>query len=137
MVLERDHDGTYSNQMGLPYQGHGNTDVITRATFLELMQHLIKENYIFDLKKQVIGIPMGSPVSLQLANLFRYNVEAAFVESLVKNGEIATAKKCDFTFAYIDDLLTFGGPLPTEEDYDIPMNCTVVRKTLSSFIGMS
>jgi len=98
--------------------------VTTKTIFMELMEVLITDNHIWngeELKRQVVGIPMGSPVSPHLANLFRYIVEAKFVESLVASGKLREAKACEHTFAYIDDLCTFEGPLPTEEHYGIPM----------------
>ena len=63
---------------------------ITRESFVELMDFLITENHIWnggELRRQVVGIPMGSPVSPHMANLFRYVVEAEFVEDLLAKGE--------------------------------------------------
>jgi hypothetical protein len=112
---------------------------ITATTFMELMHFLITENYIWNgkgLLKQVVGIPMGSPVSGHLANLFRYVVEANFVEELLAKGEREKALACEFTFGYIDDLCTFEGPLPTEEHYGIPMTMDTEPKQSVNFLGM-
>ncbi len=113
--------------------------VTTKPIFMELMKVLITDNHIWngeELKRQVVGIPMGSPVSPHLANLFRYVVEAKFVESLVTNGKLCEAKACEHTFAYIDDLCTFEGPLPTEEHYGIPMTGDKEPKETVNFLGM-
>jgi hypothetical protein len=113
--------------------------VTTKTIFMELMEVLITDNHIWngeELKRQVVGIPMGSPVSPHLANLFRYIVEAKFVESLVASGKLREAKACEHTFAYIDDLCTFEGPLPTEEHYGIPMTGDKEPKDTVNFLGM-
>ena len=76
-VLERCHEGLYSFQKGIAEEGQCRTDVMDKQKFLLLMQHLIKENYIHngaELRIQTVGIPMGSPVSPQLAALYRYSV---------------------------------------------------------------
>lgn len=112
---------------------------MTKQTFMELMEFLIKENHIWngtELRKQVIGIPMGSPVSPHLANLFRYVVEAQFVEDLLTNGEKDQALACEHTFGFIDDLCTFEGPLPTEEHYGIPMIVDPNPRESVNFLGM-
>ena len=85
---------------------------------------------------------MGSPVSPHLANLFRYVVEAKFIEEMLAAGHKELALACEHTFVYIDDLCTFGDPLPTEKHYGIPMTKDVIsdkdnslhsrRKPLSS-----
>ena len=106
---------------------------------MELMEFLITENHIWngkELRKQVVGIPMGSPVSPHLANLFRYVVEAQFVEELLKRGQKEAATACEFTFGYIDDLCTFEGPLPTEAHYGIPMTVDALPKESVNFLGM-
>ena len=51
-----------------------------------------------ELRRQVVGIPMGSPVSPHMANLFRYVVEAEFVEDLLAKGEKEKAEACEHTF---------------------------------------
>ena len=113
-------------------------NVFTKPIFLELMTVLITDNHIWnggDLKRQVVGIPMGSPVSPHLANLFRYVVESKFVEELIAKGNLEEAKRCEHTYAYIDDLCTFEGPLPTEEHYGFPMTVDKEPKEVVNFLG--
>ncbi|EPS57209.1 hypothetical protein M569_17611 [Genlisea aurea] len=119
-----DQEGEYHFQVIDRDNTNDSPNLITRSTFLELMTVLITDNHIWnggDLKRQVIGIPMGSPVSPHFANLFRYAVEAKFVEELLASGKLKEAQACAHTYAYIDDLCTFGGPLPSEQHYGIPM----------------
>ena len=56
--------------------------------------------------QQTIGIPMGTNCAPLLADLFLYSYEAEFVQSLIKQGERALAKKFNLTFRYIDDVLS-------------------------------
>ena len=118
--MQQDHEGEYQYSV---VTNEKDSESMTKDTFMSLMRHLITENYIWngkELRKQVIGIPMGSPVSPHLANLFRYVVEAEFVEDLIAKGQTALAQACEHTYGYIDDLCTFEGPLPSEELYGIP-----------------
>ena len=142
-------EGTDATKWGLRQDVEGNygfgaleeceADSLTCETYMELMKFLITENHIWnggELRKQVVGIPMGSPVSPHLANLFRYVVEAQFVEELLANGQRDQALQCEHTFGYIDDLCTFGGPLPTEEHHGIPMTVDDEPKESVNFLGM-
>ena len=111
----------------------------TKDRLMELFRFLITENYIWngkELRKQDVGIPMGSPVSPHLANLFRYVVEAKFIEEMLAAGQKELALACEHTFGYIDDLCTFEGPLPTEEHYGIPMIVDETPRESVNFIGM-
>ena len=114
-LLKLDAEGTYQFE---PHDANRETEGVTMEKYMELFEFLITENHIWngqELRKQVIGIPMGSPVSPHLANLFRYVVEAKFVEDLLANGQKELALACEHTFGYIDDLCTFEGPLPSEK----------------------
>ena len=134
--LQQDHEGEYQYSV---VTNEKDSESMTKDTFMSLMRHLITENYIWngkELRKQVIGIPMGSPVSPHLANLFRYVVEAEFVEDLIAKGQTALAQACEHTYGYIDDLCTLEGPLPSEELYGIPMTVDTFPRDTVTFLGM-
>ena len=61
-------------------------NAFAKPIFLNLMRILVTDNHTRnggELKRQVVRIPMGSPVSPHIANLFRYAVKAKLVEDLV------------------------------------------------------
>ena len=56
--------------------------------------------------QQTIGIPMGTNCAPLLADLFLYSYEAEFIQSLRKKGEKSLARSFNFTYRYIDDVLS-------------------------------
>ena len=56
--------------------------------------------------QQTIGIPMGTNCAPLLADLFLYTYEAEFIQNLIKQGEKTTARSFNYTFRYIDDVLS-------------------------------
>ena len=56
--------------------------------------------------QQTIGIPMGTNCAPLLANFFLYSYEAHFIEGLLKKNEKKLARCFNFTFRYIDDVLS-------------------------------
>ena len=56
--------------------------------------------------QQTIGIPMGTNCAPLLADLFLYSYEAEFVQSLLQAGKKHLAQQFNFTYRYIDDVLS-------------------------------
>ena len=56
--------------------------------------------------QQVIGIPMGTNCAPLLADLFLYSYESEFLQKLVKDKKIHEARAFNFTYRYIDDVLS-------------------------------
>ena len=56
--------------------------------------------------QQVVGIPMGTNCTPLLADLFLYSYESEFLQKLVKDKKIHEAKALNFTYSYIDDILS-------------------------------
>lgn len=56
--------------------------------------------------QQTIGIPMGTNCAPLLADLFLYSYEAEFIQGLMQKGEKKLAQSFNFTFRYIDDVLS-------------------------------
>ena len=56
--------------------------------------------------QQTVGIPMGTNCAPLLADLFLFSYEAEFVEELIRTGNKHLAKSFNFTFRYIDDVLS-------------------------------
>jgi hypothetical protein len=56
--------------------------------------------------QQVVGIPMGTNCAPLLADLFLYLYESEFLQKLVKDEKIHEARAFNFTYRYIDDVLS-------------------------------
>ena len=56
--------------------------------------------------QQTVAIPMGTNCAPLLANLFLYSYEADFIQGLLKKNEKKLARSFNFTFRYIDDVLS-------------------------------
>ena len=60
--------------------------------------------------QQIIGIPMGTNCAHLLADIFRYSYEALFIQSLLSTGRKRLASQFNFTYRYIDDVLSINNP---------------------------
>jgi hypothetical protein len=56
--------------------------------------------------QQVVGIPMGKNCAPLLADLFLYSFESEFLQKLVKDKKIREDSAFNFTYRYIDDVLS-------------------------------
>ena len=56
--------------------------------------------------QQVVGIPMGTNCVPLLADLFLYSYESKFLQKLVKDKKINEARAFNFTYRYIEDVLS-------------------------------
>ena len=56
--------------------------------------------------QQTIGIPMGTNCAPLLADLFLYSYEADFIQGLLKKKEKKLARSFNYSFRYIDDVLS-------------------------------
>jgi hypothetical protein len=56
--------------------------------------------------QQVVGIPMGTNCAPLLADLFLYSYESEFLQKLVKDKKMHEARAFNFTYRYIDDVLS-------------------------------
>ena len=77
------------------------------ADVIKMLEYLI--NHIFvefgrRIFHQTIGIPMGTNCAPLLADLFLY--EAEFVQSLLQAGKKHLTQQFNFTYRYIDDVLS-------------------------------
>ena len=60
--------------------------------------------------QQVVGIPMGTNCAPLLADIFLYSYEAEFIQSLLSAGKKRLASQFNFTYRYIDDVLSINNP---------------------------
>ena len=56
--------------------------------------------------QKTIRLPMGTNCAPLLAYLFLYSYEAEFIQSLLKAGKKHLAQQFNFTYRYIDDVLS-------------------------------
>ena len=56
--------------------------------------------------QHTVGIPMGANCDPLIADLFLYSYEADFIQGLLKKNEKKLARSFNFTFRYIDDVLS-------------------------------
>jgi hypothetical protein len=60
--------------------------------------------------QQIVDIPMGTNCTPLLADLFLYSYESVFLQNLVKDKKIHGARALNFTYSYIDDVLSINNP---------------------------
>ena len=60
--------------------------------------------------QQTVGIPMGTNCVPLLADLFLYSYESKFIQSLLRSDKKTTAKSFNFTYRYIDGVLSLNNP---------------------------
>ena len=60
--------------------------------------------------QQIVGIPMGTNCAPLLADIFLYSYEAEFIQSLHSAGKKRLASQFNFTYRYIDDVLSINNP---------------------------
>ena len=59
---------------------------------------------------QIVGIPMGTNCAPLLADIFLYSYEADFIQSFLSTGKKKLASQFNFTYTYIDDVLSINNP---------------------------
>ena len=60
--------------------------------------------------QQIVGIPMGTNCAPLLADIFLYSYEAEFIQPLLSTGKKQLASRFNFTYRYIDDVLSINNP---------------------------
>ena len=75
-------------------------------SILELLIDNIFVSFGGTLFQQVVGIPMGTHWASLLVDLFAYSYESEFLQKLVKGKKINEARNFNFTYRYIDDVLS-------------------------------
>ena len=78
-------------------------DIIKMLNFLIDNIFVVFGGIVF---QQTIGIPMGTNCAPLLADLFLYSYEAEYIQHLISNKQKKLAASFNFTFRYIDDVLS-------------------------------
>ncbi len=91
-----------------PYKKPGYVAWI-QTEFIQAFTFLIDNIYVKfgdNIYHQTLGIPMGTDCAPLLADLYLYTYEYDFLDSLTKSKKLHLAKTFNFTFRYIDDLIS-------------------------------
>ena len=60
--------------------------------------------------RQIINIPMGTNYAPLLSDIFLYSYEVKIIQSLLSTGMKPLASQVNFTYRYIDELLSINNP---------------------------
>ena len=83
--------------------------------------------------QQTVGIPMGTNCAPLLADLFLYSYENEFLGKLIKEGKTKKlARKFNFSYRYIDDLISFNNKRFNEFISDIYPKELIISETTES-----
>ena len=82
--------------------------------------------------QQIIGIPMGTNCAPLLADIFLYSYEAEFIQSLLSAGKKRLASQFNFTYGYIDDVLSINNP-----DFENPTELEIKETTEGNTLFLS
>ena len=66
--------------------------------------------FVGNVFKQIIGIPMATNCAPLLSDIFLYSHEAEFIQSLLSTGRKRLESQFNFTYRYIDDVLSINNP---------------------------
>ena len=82
-------------------------DIINMLEFLVDNIFVVFGGKVF---QQIVGIPMGTNCAPLLADIFLYSYEAEFMQSLLSTGKKKLSSPFNFTYRYIDDVLSINNP---------------------------
>ena len=85
----------------------------TEEDIIKMLEFLVDNIFVVYAGKvfqQIIGIPMGTNCAPLLADIFLYSYEAEFIQSLLSAGKKRLASQFNFTYRYIDDVLSINNP---------------------------
>ena len=96
-------------------QNNLSYNIIIRAEedMIRMLEFLVDNIFMVFAGKvfqQIIGIPMGTSCAPLLADIFLYSYEAEFIQSLLSTGRKRLASQFNFTYRYIDDVLSINNP---------------------------
>ena len=91
--------------------------------------------------QQVVGIPMGTNCAPLLTDLFLYSYESEFLHNLVKDKKIHEARAFNFTYRYIDGVLSINNPrfsefLPLIYPSELEIKETTDTASSASFLDL-
>ena len=85
----------------------------TEEDIIKMLEFLVDNIFVVFAGKvfqQIVGIPMGTNCAPLLADIFLYSYEAEFIQSLLSASKKRLASQFNFTYRYIDDVLSINNP---------------------------
>ena len=82
---------------------YSEDDIVKLLAFLVDSIFVVFAGKVF---QQIVGFPMGTNCAPLLAAIFLYSYEAEFIQSLLSTGRKQLASRFNFTYRYIDDVLS-------------------------------
>ena len=91
--------------------------------------------------QQTVGVPMGTNCVPLFADLFLFSYEADFIQRLLRKNEKKLARSFNFTFRYIDDVLSlnnsrFGDFVDRIYPIELEIKDTTDTDTSSSYLDL-
>ena len=86
---------------------YSEDDIIKMLEFLVDNIFVVFAGKVF---QQIVGIQMGTNCAPLLADIFLYSYEAEFIQSLLSTGRKQLASRFNFTYRYIDGVLSINNP---------------------------
>jgi hypothetical protein len=86
-----------------------STKQFSETDIFNMLEFLIDNIFVMfggRVLQQTVGIPMSTNCAHLLADLFLYSYEAEFIQGLLKKSKKKLARSFNFTFRYIDDVLS-------------------------------
>jgi hypothetical protein len=86
-----------------------STKKFSETDIFNMLEFLIDNIFVMfggRIFQQTVGMPMGTNCAPLLADLFLNSYEADFIQGLLKKNEKKLARSFNFTFRYIDDVLS-------------------------------
>ena len=85
----------------------------TEDDIINILEFLVDNIFVVFVGKvfqQTVGISMGTNCAPLLADISLYSYEADFIQSLLSTGKKTLASQFNFTYRYIDDVLSVNNP---------------------------
>ena len=124
----------------LLYSKYTEEDIITMLEFLVDNIFVVFAGKVF---QQIIGIPMRTNCANLLADIFMYSYEPEFIQSLLSTGRKRFASQFNFTYRYIDDVLSINTSNPDFENYlgqmyplELEIKDTTESNTSTSYLDL-
>ena len=104
------HEGTYFVK---EHSDSKNKYMYSEDDIIKMLEFLVDNIFVAFAGKvfqQAVGIPMGTNCAPLLADIFLYSYEADFIQSLLSTGKKQLASRFNFTYMYIDDVMSINNP---------------------------
>ena len=122
-----------------PYFEKEHSDSMKKYTaedIIKMLEFLVNNIFVIFAGKvfqQIIGIPMGTNCAPLLVDIFLYYYEAEFIQSLLSAGKKRLASQFNFTYRYIDDVLSIYSLLDKETSF-LELNIKVIGSDIHTIV---